>query len=231
MSLPKLSLPVHVIELPITKEKIDIQPYVIKNEKSLLTSLDENDKAGAMKIFKMLIDECVLTEDFDVTKLNIVDFYYLILNIRMKSNGEIIDGLLPCDHCHKKTEFEINLEDSIVIKNKDNIKTTVKINDELTLRLIPSNIECLFAEGELNVVDLVASSIDTVIINKKIYNNTSFTKDELIENIFCIFTKKDYDSISKAMENLARLYISFKYSCVNCGGISDFETDDVSNFN
>jgi len=226
--LPKLTLPVHNITLPISKEKLEIQPFVIKNEKSLLTSIDPEDKKGAVKLFKSLIDECVISEVFEVNTLNIVDFYYLILNIRMKSNGEMIDGQLQCEHCFKQTEFEINLENSILIKNPENLSCTIKMNDQLSLKLVPANIKSLFDEEEIVVQDLVAGSVDTVVIDGKIYKD--FTPDELIENIFCIFTKMDYEKISKEMESLARLYISFDYDCVNCGENNNYETDDISNF-
>jgi len=226
--LPKLSLPVHVITLPITKQKIEIRPYVIKEEKSLLTSIDPKKKDEAVKLFEMLISECVITKDFDVTSLNIVDFYYLVLQIRMKSTGEMIDGQLECEHCKKKTEFEINLEESILIKNEETISKTIKINDQLSIRLIPAGVDSLFKKSEVSIIDLVAGSIDIVIIDKKIYKD--FSIEELKENIFSIFTKMDYDKISDGMESIARLYISFNYLCIHCGKKNSYETDDISKF-
>ena len=226
--LPKLELPIHFIELPVSKREIEIRPFVVKQEKSLITSLDPTKREEAIKVFEMLIKDCVITEDFNIKDLNIVDFFYLILQIRMKSTGETVEGQLKCEKCEKLTDFDINLEDSILIKNADTVENIIKINDKLSVRIIPSNIKIMFTKEDVDIIDVVASSIDTIIYKKKIYNY--FTQKELKENILNFLTKKDYDIISKGMEKVARLYISFDYDCFHCGHINKYETDDVANF-
>jgi hypothetical protein len=49
--LPQLELPVHIIELPVSKQKVKITPFVVKQEKSLLTSITENAQDN-LEIFK-----------------------------------------------------------------------------------------------------------------------------------------------------------------------------------
>jgi len=169
-----------------------------------------------------------MTEEFDIKTLNIVDFFYLILFIRLKSTGEITEGTLECSKCKKQTEFEFNLEEAIKIKNKEEVSKTVHVNKELSLRLIPSNIRTLIAKKDLDVIDIVSSSIDAVIYNKKIFKD--FSEEELQENILNVLTKKDFDIISKGLEKLAKLYIAFDYICIHCGEINKYETDDILNF-
>lgn len=226
MSLPKLSAPIHTIELPVTKQIIDFQPFLVKQEKSMLTSIDPKKKDEAVKIFKKLLQDCVITEDFDIASLNIVDFYYLVLYIRMKSSGEMIDGQLPCKECKKKTTFEINLEESIEIINKDVLYKTVKVNERVSLKLIPTNVNSLFIKKEVELVDLVAGSVDKVIIDTTIYKD--FTQEELIENVFSTFTKINYDKISNGLEQLVRLIVKFDYICIHCGHKNNHKTDDIT---
>ncbi len=226
MNLPKLNLPIHICELPVSKQKLEIHPFVIKQEKSLLTSIDTKKKQDTIQVFKRLIQDCVITEKFNITELNIVDFYYLILFIRIKSTGEMIDGSLECSECKKKTEFEINLEDSIIIKNEDKRNIIVKINDNLSLRLIPAKIDSIFENDKVSIIDIVAGSIDTVIIDDKVFKD--FTSKELIENILNIFTKMDFEKISKGMEQLTRLIIKFNFKCIHCGSLNVHETEDIT---
>lgn len=228
MALPKLSLPVHSIELPISKETIQFNPFVVKEEKNLLTTLDTNNKEEVVKLFKMLVSSCVLNEGFDFTEMNMVDFFYLLIYIRMKSNSEIIEGSLPCEHCEKKTQFEANLEDSLKIINPDTPAHTVQVNDQLSLEIGPVKIDSFFSGSETNLIDIVANSIKTVVYDNKVYDE--FTVQELKENILFSMTQKDFEPVADGIKKLTSLEIQFSFVCVNCGKTNNFKTDDVVNF-
>jgi len=226
MGLPKLELPIHIIELPVSEKKIEIRPYVVKQEKSLLTSIDPDKPGEAVRVFKRLLEDCIVTKDFDISTLNIVDFYYIVLHIRMKSTGEVTEGMLECSECKKKTEFSTNLEDAIVVKNKKVLNKLAKINEDLSVRVVPSKIDALLESDSINVLDLIACSIDMVVIKKEIYKD--FEKQELIDNILGSFTKMDYEIVSKGMEELINISIKFEYKCLHCGHINIYETYDIT---
>ena len=228
MSLPSLVLPIHTIELPISKRKIQIKPFLIKEEGSFLTAINTDNNDDLLKIFTILVDTCVLTEGFKKEDICINDFFFLIMNIRMKSTGELIDGTVQCKHCGKQTDFSANIEDAMKIINIDAGEQMVKISDLISMKLKTPSIDSLTAsdKGSLSTLYIVAHSIDTVIFDEKIYNE--FTVDELIEKILGNMTKQDFVKISDGMEKMPRLVIEFNFMCMNCGKENEYKTDDIS---
>jgi hypothetical protein len=228
MGLPVLELPIHIIELPVSKKQIQYKPFVIKEEKSLLTSINTDNQEDIVKLFEILVKNCVVGDDIDIDKLNIVDFFYLIIHIRMKSTSEVLDGKLECEHCKKQTEFEVNLEESLVIHNPENTSATIEINDKLGIEVAPPRIEGFFQQEEATIMDVIANSINTIIYDNKVYND--FTMEELHTSILHNLTKKDFDKIAEGINTLAKLTTEFKYVCMNCAKTGEYKTDNIVNF-
>jgi hypothetical protein len=232
MTLPSLKLPVHIIELPVSKKKVEIRPYVIKEEGSILTTLQSNDEEEVFSLFKRIINSCLLDETLIIEELNMPDFFFLLLQIRMKSNGEVIDGSGKCSGCGKGTEFSVNIEESIVIENEDKIKDVVNVTDNIQLKICLPVVSNLFSMDEKDLfkssMDLVAASIDTVIFDKKVYQD--FTKEDLIENILGNLTKKQFAKITDAIDGLVKIKVALKYVCNSCGAPNIEEVSDLVNF-
>jgi hypothetical protein len=227
MTLPILQLPIHSIELPVSKKVVQFNPFVIKEEKSFLTSINTEDQKDVINLFHVLVKNCVIG-DLDVKMLNVVDFFYLIIHIRMKSTSEMLEGKLDCPKCKKTTEFEVNLEESLIVRNPDVSVFTCKVNDKLTLELTPPRIEAFTLQEKASIVDIIAHSIKTVVYEGKVYDN--FEIEELHRNILDNLVKKEYDSIAEGMSKLAKLSTKFKYACMNCSKTSEYETDNIVNF-
>lgn len=230
MGLPKLELPIHIIELPISKKKLQIRPFVIKEEGSILTTLESNNDTEVFTIFKHLISSCVIEEiDFD---LDINDFFYLLLQIRMKSNGEVVEGSQQCAYCKKQTQFAINLENSIELKNHEIVENVVEVYKGLSVKVKNPCVSAVVNMGTTDAfnssLDVVASSIDTVIFEDKVY--TDFTVLELKENILSNLTQSQFQKIINGIENLAKVVIKSEFICNNCGEVNEEEISDLANF-
>lgn len=230
MNLPKISAPIHFIDLPVSGRKIKFRPFLVKEEKSIITSLSEDDNKKNIEIFKTLISNCVLEDDFNPTSLNIVDFVYLILFIRMKSVGEKIEPVLKCSKCEKDVETEFNLESSLKIENPEFKKKIVLISDELKLNVKPISIESFFNE-ESGDEDILASAIDSVVYKENIYKvGKDCNVDDIKSNVFSALTKKDLLKIKEGLEAVARLYIEFDFLCYKCGEKNTIKTYNVLDF-
>ncbi len=228
MALPILQVPIHSITLPVSKKIIEIKPFVIKEEKSLLTSINTENKEEILKIFNILIENCVVTKDFNIKELNMVDFFYLILSIRMKSTGEEIEGSLKCKYCKKNTLFAVNLEESLKFENINKEIETVSVNDKLVVQMILPNINLLFENDKLEVIDLICSSIKSIVYEEIVYND--FTIKEFKENILFNLTNQEIKKISDGLERLPKIKIAFKFICTNCGKENEFETEEIIDF-
>lgn len=222
MKLPTLELPIHSIELPVSKQKLNIKPYVIKDEKSLITSLtDTND----LSIFKRLIETCVL-DDINIDTLAIDDFMFLIIMIRLKSIGEIITSKLQCEHCLKYCEIDINIEDSLKVINDLN-SSVLKIHNELAIELNHIKVKP-FMSGKTDNLELFASAISKVIFQNNVY--TDFTSEDLIENILGNLTSTQFELISTEINKFTKLIIDIKFTCYHCKSENSIIENKIINF-
>jgi len=95
MALPKLNVPVYEAILPSTEKVIKYRPFLVKEEKLLLTAMEGGDETAMIPAVKQIINNCVQGE-LDVEKLPTFDIEYLFLRLRAKSVGEKVTlGLKP----------------------------------------------------------------------------------------------------------------------------------------
>jgi hypothetical protein len=234
--LPTLTLPIHKIILPFSKQEVEIRPYIIKEEGSILTMLENKKEVdeNVTETYKKIISNCVVTENFDISKLNMHDFFFLIIEIRMKSHGEVIECQSKCDFCEKQSEFDINLEESLKVTNENSTKLTTKISKDLSLEVITPNIDSILelSKIEENNVEytlrFVSNSISKVIYNEQIYKD--FTPEEVRKNILDNLTQKEFITITENIEKLAKLIIEFNFTCNHCGKKNSKVITDVMNF-
>ena len=105
----KIILPEYITKQPSTGNKITFRPFTVKEEKSLLLALQENDVNIVVNAIKSVVRVCT-DNKLDVEKIPYYDMEYIFLQIRAKSIGETIDLIGSCD-CSEtaKTEFDVDI--------------------------------------------------------------------------------------------------------------------------
>ena len=58
MALPKMSVPHYTVELPSTGEKLNMRPYLVKEEKVLMIALESNDSVQISEAVRSIIQTC-----------------------------------------------------------------------------------------------------------------------------------------------------------------------------
>ena len=76
MSLPKLNVSVYEAKLPSTNKVIKFRPFLVKEEKILLTALEDGEQSSMMVAVKNIIKNCVQGK-IEVDKLPIFDIEYI----------------------------------------------------------------------------------------------------------------------------------------------------------
>ena len=90
MALPKLNVPVYEAVLPSTEKVIKYRPFLVKEEKILLTAMESEDEKSISEAVKQIINNCVQGK-LDVDKLPTFDIEYVFLRLRAKSVGEEVE--------------------------------------------------------------------------------------------------------------------------------------------
>ena len=225
MALPKLNVPVYEAVLPSTEKVIKYRPFLVKEEKILLTALEADDTKVLSSAVRQIVNNCVQGE-LDVDKLPTFDIEYLFLRLRAKSVGEKVTiGLKPygCPKnesglCENTTEVEINLEEVKVTKNKTS-SSKIMIDDKIGIKMkYPdiNTINLLGTTSEAAGMDVIRGCIDMIFTEEETHERDSFTDKELDEFIDSL-NSQQFKLIRNFFDNMPVLKHIVKYKCDTCG--------------
>ncbi len=117
--------------LPGTNEVINFKPITTGQLKKMLPYENESNILLVEQLLDNLISTCVLSEGFDINSLYLQDRFFLLLEIRKKSKGEIYKFTYNCPKCKTQTPVEIDLNNLDVVKKSDNNKP-FELNDKMS---------------------------------------------------------------------------------------------------
>ena len=229
MALPSLVTPEHEIEVPSTKQKVKIRPFLVKEEKILLTAQESDDNKDQIAAVKQILKNCILDE-IDVENLSYFDFEFLYLNIRARSISNILEFDLRHD-CDTSQEVIIDL-DTLKIKEFDNHEINIMINDDIGVKMkypTISNLNLFEEINESSTYDILQQSIEYVYDAENIYDE--FTEDEM-KTFIESMNKPQIEKLSTFFETMPKLEHKIEYKCKGCKkkveytlrGLNDFFT-------
>ena len=197
MPLPKINTPTYELTLPSNGKKIKYRPFLVREEKILIMALETEDQKQITAAIIQILTACIMTRGVKLNELATFDIEYLFLNVRSKSVGETISLNLICPD-DEKTSVEVSIDlDSIKVKKDKSHTNTIKLDDNLSLKLkypsmkqfIESNFEA-GVETVSNTMDVVISSIDMIYNEEESWNASESTKKELEDFIDQLNTKQ-----------------------------------------
>ena len=242
MSLPKLNVPVYEAILPSTETVIKYRPFLVKEEKILLTAMESEDEKSITGAVKQIINNCVQGK-LDVDRLPTFDIEYVFLRLRAKSVGEEATiGLkpYPCsqnngDLCKHSTEVKVNLEEVQVVKN-DKHTNKIMLTDKIGIMLTYPNIENLqgILKGDRGSqteqgMNLIKDSVSMIFTEEETHESDSFTPEELDE-FFDSLTTDQFTKIREFFETMPQLKHTIKYKCSTCGEDKETEVQGLNSF-
>ena len=231
MALPKINTVLYDLKLPSSGKKIEYRPFLVKEEKILLTALEGGEEKDMAKAIKQIITQCVLTENFNVNKLAMIDLEYLFLNIRGKAVGDI--STISFKHeCGEVIKLDIDLTKVEVIQNK-NHSDLVQITDDIMVRLSPPSIDDVIGAGNTNQIDLVIkiirSSLLEIIQGEEIFSAQDHTKEELDEFVNSL-NSGQFKKLQEYYESLPKLKQDVEYTCEKCGKTETETLEGLASF-
>ena len=226
MALPKLNVPVYEAILPSTEKVIKYRPFLVKEEKLLLTAMEGGDETAMIPAVKQIINNCV-QGNLDVDKLPTFDIEYLFLRLRAKSVGEKVTlGLKPwgCpknngELCENSTQVDINLEEVVVIKN-DKHSNKIMLDDKIGIKLSYPDLSKLGKVDKIDTaesgMDIIKDCIDMIYTEEEMYERGTFNDKELDEFVDSLNTQQ-FTKIKDFFETMPALKYTAKYKCETCG--------------
>jgi len=238
MPLPKITTAEYELKLPSSGKTIKYRPFLVKEEKILILSLESEDRKQITNAVKQVLKECVLTKGVTIGHLPSFDIEYLFLNVRAKSVGETIDLVVTCGD-DGKTEVPVTVPiDEIKVIKSDDHSQDIELSDGYTVRMrypsLQQFIENNFTEVEGEDLvdksfDMVANTIEMVYNDEEMFSASECTKKELKEWVETL-TSAQFQKIEKFFETMPKLSHTLKVvnpntkkeNTVVLEGLSDF---------
>lgn len=241
MALPKIDVPTYEVTVPSTQKPITIRPFLVKEEKILLTALQSEDTEDIANATKQIVRNCIITPSVDVDKLEIFDFEYLILQLRIHSVGGTTKiRFLPiqnteCAECAKYREVEVNLKDAKVENLKETSKK-IKITDKIGLSLrypttkVFSLLETAKNSKDLNLVfKLIWSCIEYVYDEDTITHARDVKEAEGIEFLENL-SSDTFKQIEEFLSDIPKLQQTIHVKCSKCSFEQDYILSGLNDF-
>ena len=241
MGLPKLNSTIHETILPSTEQVVKYRPFLVKEEKILLTAMESEDEKSIVVAVKQILKNCI-QGDLNIDELPTFDVEFMFLRLRAKSVGEKITvGLkpYPCvqnegELCKFSTEVEINLEEVRVIKNEKH-SSKVMIDDNIGIKLKYPDIDILKNKTDKSQTEMemgmsvIKNCIDMIFTSEETHERGSFTEEELDDFIDSLNTDQ-FKKIKEFFDTIPKLSHTVKYTCNTCGEDKETTIEGLNSF-
>ena len=231
MALPKLNTVRYDLELPASGKKIEYRPFLVKEEKILLTALEGGEEKDMAKAIKQIITQCVLTENFNVNSIAMIDLEYLFLNIRGKAVGDV--STISFEHgCGEVISVDVDLS-KVEIVNNENISDLVNLTEDIMIRMKPPSLDNVNGVANKNQIDVVMEIVRECLVEiiqgKDVFSAQDHTKGELDEFLNSL-NSGQFQKIQTYYESLPKMKQDIEYTCPKCGETKKETLEGLASF-
>jgi hypothetical protein len=215
MALPKIDKPLFDIEVPSQAKSIKCRPFVVKEEKILLTAQQAGQEKDIVLAIKQVLANCIQDPTFDTDTLTTFDLEHMFLKLRARSVNNLIEVSYRDNEDNKVYDFTIDLDEVEMMKTKE-INNKIMVTDEVGIIMKFPSVTML--EGvpndvtSIDLVDyLVRSCIDQIFDAEDVYLASESTEAELNEFIDSLDVES-FNKIREFFDSLPSLYHKLEYT-------------------
>jgi len=216
-------------ELPGSKQTVQFKPVTTGQIKKLLSYENETNYVVQEQALDDLISSSVLSDGFDIGELFIYDRLFLLLEIRKKTKGEILEFQLNCDKCNSQSLQRVNLDsleivepenlDNVIVELSNDIKVHLRHmkrkhqQQEMLSRFFPKNatdrqlgymFQVLFHACAIDKIETPSGIDEELSIKDKIY---------FVEEI----PMHEMEKIQKSVDSMGFGWkLEYGYDCIHC---------------
>lgn len=211
--LPKIDLPISVLELPSTGEKVKYRPFTVKEEKILLVAQESNDAEQELLATKQIVNNCLT--DKEVSSLAMFDLEYVLLVLRGRAVDNEISFSIKDPDTNETVQLNVDINEVKVVKSEEHTNR-IQVNDEYSLFLKYPSIDEFAKIIKMDPKDplvnyfVMTSCLDTIASEDEVFNFKDYT-DEQIDSFMEDMTGDVIKGIQKFFETMPKLRHEMKY--------------------
>ena len=221
MALPRVnSTSWFDIEIPSNKEKIQIRPFLVKEQKILLLAGETQDKVQIINAMLDTIASCT-RDKIDTKKLTTFDVDYIFAQIRSKSVGETSTLIFKCRQCDHKNDVVVNIADAKVEGEIAN--PIVELTPEIKVKMMyPSYHSMTKNDALLNNDDTTSMAFEFIkmcmvsVITDEEQVMLRDETDESVQNFIDSLSAEQFNKMTTFLENVPKMKTKVNFKCESC---------------
>lgn len=231
MSLPKITYPQIILEVPSTKKKVKFRPFLVKEEKILLMAKLSDEERDILLAIKQVVNNCAL-EEFDINSISLFDLEYLFIQLRASSVNDTVQVSYRDNEDNKVYDFDVKLKE-IKVDFPEKVDNIVRITDKtgIVLSYPDSSLyedKEFLESGEDSFFQLILRCVEKIYDEDEVYEASQYSKKELEEYIENLDIKT-FEKIQNFMVNQPKLSYKIKYKN-SLGNDREIELTTLSDF-
>lgn len=196
--------------------EIEFKPMKVKDQKALVVNSSDESYQNQLKSLISMVKSCIKKSPVQVEDMFLQDFIWVVLNIRMKSIGEMIDIAGICSKCGERTpNLKLNLEKDMIVKYLEGIKDNVlTMSDDIKVFLTFPKVKHIVAsKNEDMILDLLVHEIDYLEYKEEVIDLKDNDRIKLLDGM----NSKDL-GVFKSFEeaNDFGTILKFSFKCGSC---------------
>lgn len=235
MSLPKIDVPLYDLTLPSNGKKLSFRPFLVKEEKIMLIAAMSKEEDEVKRSIKQIINNCVVG-DFNVDSAPVFDVEYVLMNIRVKSIGDVIKNEYICNNevngvkCGAEFGVEIRLNDIVV--EKQEVNPEIWLTDKIGVKMkwpTFSSLKSKKPKDQTFDYELLTNCIEYIFDKEQTYKLKEQSKQE-IEEFFDGLNKEQFDMMVEYLSKIPKFEVHKEEACPKCGFKHQIDIKDMLSF-
>jgi len=237
MALPVLNTATYELTIPSNKEKVEYRPFLVKEEKVLLTAIETGDIDDIQRNTRNIIDTCTFGK-LNVKELTPYDVDYIFLQLRARSIGEHIAIGAKCDKCEESNPQSIDITEIKPTEHDESVGYKFSITDDVGVIMKHPRVkdvermeeQLTLSENKVdNIIAIIAASIESIYDKDSQYFAEDHTPEELIEFINNL-RQPQLDSINNFFLAMPKVAYDLKFKCTKCGHDNEIHLEGLKDF-
>ena len=171
MPLPEIVTPTYTLTVPSTKKKLKYRPFLVKEQKTLIIAMEQQDSEQTLEAIKTVLNNCILTKNVVLDDMALFDIEYIFLQVRAKSISEEIEMKVTCPD-DGETEINVSfLVDDVKVHFPKGHTNVFKISDDITVEMKYPDMEYFaaitFNQDKVDPYELVGKCIKRVYVGEE----------------------------------------------------------------
>lgn len=253
-TLPQLNTDLqYTTTLPISGKNVIFRPFFVKEEKILLMAMesDNDDPTETYEAIKNVLSNCTYGK-LNINKLSILDVEWLMIQIRIRSKGEIVDLKMKCkaqrdnaiipptkdDICNHINEIPVDLTKvRLDTTDKEKNNPVINLTDKIGVKLRYPSFSMLDFLGaaidkkpDIETSDeMLISCVESIYHGDIVYKSEDVEKKELIR-FFDQMTEKQFSKIKDFFSTIPKVRVDVQFSCDKCGHKEELKLEGIRSF-